>query len=265
MDMQQAFRVKAVMNFAADPQDGGRFCNTDSSRSLQKLVAREVEVTDARTLATAPSLDREGFAIVRHALEAPDWDNEDWVEQVYAPSCVELVKRVTGASAAVSFFKPLQRIVDPARRNGRMSPAGFVHIDHPRETGRKIAQMMAAQEGRSFQRAALYNVWKAITPPPQDMPLALADRRTVPASSHVEGITVSDEGETPYVILAPSEETDFYYFSGMTPEESLVFTGVDFDAANPLGCAHSAFLHPDPDFHQVPRASIEARVVAIFD
>jgi hypothetical protein len=110
-----------------------------------------------------------------------------------------------------------------------------------------------------------------MTPSPQDYPLAVSDVRSVPAEDHVQGKTVEYVGKeerklvTPYVMVAPSDRPKFYYFPDMTQEESLVFIGVDLDPSKPLGCAHSAFRHPSPSGPTVPRASIETRVLAIFD
>ena len=222
----------------------------------------EVEITDARFVGSAPVLEREGFTLAQHAVGHADWFDEGWIDRVYAPSCEALVKALTGANDVVQFHRPLKRIADPATRGGHMVTAGFVHIDHPAATGEAIARRYAEAQGKSFKRAVIYNVWKAITPPPQDHPLAVSDRRTVPVDAHVVGVTLNEDSETPYVILAPNADTKFYFYSNMTVDESLVFTGVDMDRSHPLGCAHSAFVHPDGG---VSRSSIEARIIAIFE
>ena len=254
--------VTSTLNFAADRNDGGRHDNRNEENTRLNLVTKSVTISDARLVTPAPAFDREGFALVEHHLDDPKWFDEAWIDSVYAPSCEELVKRVTGAREAVSFFRPLKRIADPDARKGHMSTAGFVHVDHPRAVGENISKMFAAQRGTDFTRAKLFNVWKAFTPPPQDRPLTVADRRTIPADAQVVGVTVEDGQETPYIIMAPDEGMRFYYYSNMTIDESLVFTNIDFDPQNPLGCAHSAFDHPDGG---VSRSSVEARIIAIFD
>jgi hypothetical protein len=133
-----------------------------------------------------------------------------------------------------------------------------------------MASATCKAKGVSFERAAIFNVWKCMTPPPQDFPLAVGDRHSIPEKDHVLGRTVEWVGEkkeklvSPYIVLAPSSEPKWYYFPDMTPEESLVFIGVDLDPSQPLGCAHSAFRYPAPTGPSVPRASIETRVLAIF-
>lgn len=260
--MPLASRISATLNFAGDRSDGGRFCNTDASRSSQTLAPCEISIIDARTSHPPPALGREGFVLAHHPAEDPQWFNEAWVGEVYGPSCVELVKRITGAERAVSLHHPIKRIADPAARGRHLMTTEFVHLDLPRELGRETALKAVEAVGESFKRATLYNIWKAITPAPQDQPLAVADRRTIPPDTHVIGMTVTDDGDIPYVIIAPSPEVQFYYFSDMSVDESIVFTSIDFDAANPLGCAHSAFAHPGSG---IPRSSIEARVIAILE
>ena len=254
--------VEATFNFAADRSDGGRHNNHDDVHEGLKLTPQDFVVRDARAISPAPSLDKQGFTIAEHKLENADWFNEEWIDNVYAPSCEELIKRVTGAKECIQFHRPLKRIADPDARGEHMVTAGFVHIDHPREVGEAISRMFAEKHGKTFTKAVLYNVWKTFTPAPQDRPLAVTDRRTVPEDAHVIGVTVEEESETPYVILAPNEECEFYYYPDMSADESLVFTGIDFDPENPLGCAHSAFSHPDGG---ISRSSVEARIVAIFE
>ena len=254
--------VRATLNFAANRNDGGRHCNTDDSKTFLELDPHEVTITDARGLESAPRFDREGFVLADHPVADPQWFDEDWIDAVYAQTCNDLVKRLTGARETLQFHRPLKRIVDPDVRGEHMHTAGFVHVDHPREVGLQISEMFAGARGLGIKRGTLFNVWKAITPPPQDRPLTVADRRTVPTDAHVVGVTVDEGGDVPYVIMAHDERMKFYYFSNMTADESIVFTGIDFDADNPLGCAHSAFLHPDSG---VSRSSIESRVIAIYE
>lgn len=271
MQSNYAEVVKGVINFAADKNDGGEFSNTAPERSRQNLTPLEVEIRNGRTWTQAPSLDKEGLTLVAHPSGRADWEDQDWIESEYIPSCIELVKKLTGAKNAIHVYVPLQRRVNYGQHQGSAPTAGFVHLDQTRDTAQSMAGQWAQAQGVEFKRAAIYNIWKCMTPPPQDYPLAVADMRSIPVSDHVEGATVEYLGEkdgklvSPYVTLVPSDRPKFYYFPDMTPDESLVFMGVDLDPSKPLGCAHSAFRHPQPDGETEPRASIETRVLAIFE
>lgn len=255
--------VKGTLNFAADRSDGGSFSNF-TGQADQKLLPVEVDIINARSLAHKPTLDEEGFALVAHPAGEAAWSDKTWLNSVYVPSCLELVKRLTGATATLQMYYPIVRRRVASDDNA--ATAGFIHIDQPRDVYRPQAEEAAAALGIKLQRGAIYNVWKAITPPPQDLPLAVADRRTIDANDHVLGMSVEAGNTTAYFALAHSPKAPtWYYFPDMTPEESLVFLAADFDPGRPLGCAHTAFSPPPIEGGCVPRASVEVRVIASFD
>ena len=106
---------------------------------------------------------------------------------------------------------------------------------------------------------------KSMTPPPQDLPLTLADRRSVPEDDQVLATSFGFYGEARHVKLAHSHSaTQWYYVPDLALDESIVFLSADFDPTQPLGCPHSAFS-PLGRTGLVPRASIEVRVLACFD
>jgi hypothetical protein len=263
--------VTGTFNFAADKNDGGEFSNTKPERSRQNLRPVDVEIRNGRIWPEKPTLKNEGVMLAEHVSGKADWSNPEWITSEYVPSCVELIKKLTGAKQALPIYVPLQRRVDYGKYAGAAPTAGFVHLDQTRDIAQLFAGKIAESQGVTFKRAAIYNVWKCMTPSPQDFPLAVSDRRSIPQETHVQGSTVEYIGEkeekfvSPYLSLVPAEEQIYYYFPDMSTDESIVFVGVDLDPSHPLGCAHSAFKHPAPDGECVPRASIEARVLAIFE
>ena len=271
MQMSYPQTVKATLNFAADRNDGGEFSNSRPERSRQHLLPTEVEVRNARLWSRRPTLDAEGLTVTHHSPGRGDWTHSDWIQSEYVPTCIELVKTLTGARSAIHVFVPLQRRADYGKVAGSAPTAGFVHIDQTRDGCNQMIRRYT--QGANFKRASIYNVWKPITPPPQDRPLAVSDRRSISVNDHVVGNTVEwlAEGEdqkliSPYVTLAQSPDKPiWYYVPDMSLDESWVFIGVDLDPTQPLGCAHSAFRHPDMNGPLVPRASIETRVLAIFE
>lgn len=271
MDQASGFpqTVVGTLNFAADRSFGGVFSNTAPEMVRQSLLPVEVEIRNMRRLGRRPTLQQEGFTFAAHPSGAADWSNDGWLESVYIPSCIELVKKLTGAKEAISMHPPMLRRREQKMQPGAAPPAQFVHMDQTRDAGRDTAARLASARGISFGQGAIYNVWKPLTPPPQDLPLAIANWRTVSENDHVVATSYEPVGpgrdeklEIPHVCLAHSREApDWYYIPDLSVDESLVFVGVDFDPSHPLGCPHSAFVHPDPDGRAVPRASIEARVM----
>lgn len=264
--------IIGALNFAADRSFGGVFSNTAPEAVRQSLLPVEVEIQNIRLMGRRPTLQQEGFTLAAHASGAADWSNDEWMESVYTPSCVELVKTLTGAKNAMSMHPPMLRRRNQKLEAGESPPAHFIHMDQTRDAGRDLAISFASSKGFSCERGAIYNVWKAITPAPQDLPLAIGNWRTASEIDHVIGKSYEPVGrgrdevlDVPHVLLAHSAQgPDWYYVPDLCVDETLVFVGVDFDPSHPLGCPHTAFVHPDPDGLTVPRASLEARVI-VFD
>jgi hypothetical protein len=259
-----ACTVTAELSFAANRDPGGVWSNFAPELRTQALWPHEVSLTDARQLPDPPGLDREGFTLVRHPVEDPRWRDEDWVEQTYHPACTELVRRLTHAPFATPYH-PGVLLRDAGGENGAPA-ADFVHLDNTQEALQQYVERVVPAEVRSrYPRLRVYNVWRAITPPPQDVPLALCDQRTVDREDWVFGRTVEPglpEG-VPYIASLANAAHRWYFFSDLTPNDAIVFKGFDSDPQAPFGCLHGAFRHPDPGPVTVPRASAEMRVFVL--
>ncbi|MFC3173920.1 CmcJ/NvfI family oxidoreductase [Novosphingobium bradum] len=258
--------IKATVNYQADRAGAGVYSTWTPELTSLKLKPVETRVVDMRALSPAPTLQREGFALVDHAVTG-DWADKAWLESAYVESCVELARRVTGAPIAFPMYFPVLRSSDPSKG---VDPAGFLHIDQPRDTYFPQVEAKAKELGHTIKRAAIINVWKAITPPPQDRPLAIADIRAVKAEDHVRGLNVEQGGDNRRInvdfvgIAVPDEPLTLYYAPEMTIGQSLVFVGADFDWSHPEGCAHTAVAVPDAP-GLVARQSVEQRIVVIYE
>jgi len=271
MPAQHAESVHASLNFAAARDAIGEWSNTNPDRTRQDLKAVEVSIRNGRGHPEQPSLEREGMTIAQHPVAGADWTDNAWIQSVYLPSCEELVRRLTGARRCASIFVPLQRRVDYGEHAGSIPAAQFVHLDNTHESARVWAEPLAESLGESpaaLDNAIIFNVWKPTTPPPQDFPLAVADLRSIPTDDHVEAAVVEEFPDrkivSPYVALLHSPAQTYYYFPDVGLDESVVFVGLHLDPSRQMGCAHSAFRHPEPGAVSEPRRSIESRVLAFF-
>jgi hypothetical protein len=118
-------------------------------------------------MAQQSSLGTFGFAYVAHPSGRAEWTNQAWIESEYIPSCLELIKTLTGAETALHLFPAGVRRTDYASHPGTMPAAGFAHLDLPRDAYASAATMVANAQVVKLKRGAVYNVWKAITPPPR--------------------------------------------------------------------------------------------------
>jgi hypothetical protein len=119
------------------------------------------------------------------------------------------------------------------------------------------------------RRYAHYNVWRVLTPPPQDIPLAVCDARSVSTSDLVDADLITDTPGTPessivLVLLRYSPCHRWSYFSNMDRDEVLVFKSYDSDPDQPRQVPHSAFKNPACPPGIAPRASIEMRATAFW-
>jgi hypothetical protein len=256
--------VCATLPFVADHTDGGRFSNTRPELTDQRNTEVEVEITNLRTMSMPPTLDRQGMALASLPAGLVAWSDDPAIAGAYVEACVELVRSLTGRPRAVAFGPPVRR-GDPGVAPGFTAPrARFVHLDNSRTSAVDRVRATVEPFGFDPEGAAIYNVWRSLTPPPQDVPIALTDWRTVPEEDFVEGTTVEGGGfAAPHLRLVPSEPgPSWYYVPDLDVDEALVFVGTDLDPSHPLGCAHSAFTNPLVVGPAEPRVSVEVRVIA---
>lgn len=266
--MDEKRSARALLNYAKDLSGAGRWSNDDDGQIDQAWVSTPVDVVDARSLPQRLSLDLEGIELAELALADPQWAQPDWVNREYLPRCVEMVLGLTGAAHAVPYTGVIVRTQDRDRPLGSAPPARFVHIDQTRASATPFIDRNAGRAVRErYRTTTIHNVWRAISPAPHNTPLAVCDQHSVDESTLTAGVTVTakrPEG-VPYVTSVYSAQHRWFYFSDLSPDETIVFKGVELDEQQPLGCLHSAFDHPEPIDDAPPRVSVEARVLTFFD
>ncbi|WP_052223075.1 CmcJ/NvfI family oxidoreductase [Novosphingobium malaysiense] len=259
--------TQAQINFAASRDEGGIWSNLDKSLITQPLKAQSIPLRDCSSVAEPPSLEREGFEWHRLAFSGADWRNPEWVETIGSPRTMEYIHERTGAAHIAPFHGHMALIRDTGDP-AQPTAAEFVHLDHSRTSALPFIERSAPEDTRArYPHVRIYNVWRALTPPPHDMPLAICDQRTIDPADWVEGKTVEPmmpEG-VPYVTTVFNPGQRWNWFSGLTPDDALVFKAWDSDPSVPFGCLHGAFRNPHAPAHAVPRASAELRYIAFFE
>jgi len=264
--METATQVTAELNFAADRSADGVWSNYSPEIRTQKLAAIPVPFIDARELQPPASIEREGFELRSLPLGEYKWHDQDWIAQVYVPRSVELIREMTGAPCVVPFLEGMTMIRDSG--NADFPPAAdFVHFDQSRQSVGQFIDLAAATAPRRYPQVQLFNLWRVMTPPPQDVPLALCDQRSVEEDDFVFGNTVEPGMEvgSPYTTSVFNPGQRWHYFSNLTSDDVIVFKQYDSRPGAPLGCLHGAFAWPEPLPGAVPRASLELRIFAFYD
>lgn len=259
--------VIAAMNYVAAMTARPRYHANDASRDVLELDPRDLSITDMR--ARGASLLVEGFALVDHVSAVRDFGDAAQVRAIHCDEIAALVKRLSGADAAVVTSPGVLRFAEKSGKAGSLSnsrPARFIHVDINDATAADFARR-AAPEGRTVRRFAHYNVWRAVSGPPQDVPLAVCDARSVTAADLVEADAVFDEPGKPEwsfvgLVIRHNPAHCWHYFRDMTPGEVLVFKTNDSDPDAPHCVPHSAFDDPGCPAGAPARTSIEMRAIA---
>jgi hypothetical protein len=252
------------LNYIGPMADRPRYYANDGSRDFLALDPRVVEIEDGRSRPQPPALEQEGFALIANKSTVRDFGNDDEINRVYGRETQQLLQDLTGADEVVLCSKPVRRTTETSRLtvsealyNAR--PANFVHVDISNATAAAMAEHL--QPKTPSKRFAHYNLWRVYSAPPQDMPLALCDFRSVSASDLVAADAMMDipgKKESSYegLVVRYNPRHRWSYFSGMHRDEVLVFrTEVPHAAFNNTHCRPAL----------APRASIEMRAIAYWN
>jgi hypothetical protein len=239
----------------------------------------EVAICNAR-FAGPFLLDQHGFCLAQHQTEITDWEQNYGPDSPYAAQVREVAARLTGADLVVP-MGGMMRDSDKTSRNIQ-PPAAEAHVDFTQRSAERIAERLyrnVRPAGAGYQRFIAFSLWRALSPPPQDMPLALCEGRSVRDSEgthntkvDVEEIPTGDalfapiEGEenmTAATIFHHSPEHRWWYFPDMTPDEVILIKFYDSDHSTAWRCPHTAFRDTSRSKAN-PRRSIEFRGIAFF-
>jgi hypothetical protein len=237
-----------------------------------------VVIRNAR-LAGPFTLDENGFCLGHHHTDVTDWERNG-PDTPYAAQVCAAAKRLTGADVAV----PMGGMIRSAGQTSAtvQPPAAEAHVDFTQRCAERIAETIyrrAHPNGPGYNRFIAFSLWRALSPPPQDMPLALCDGRTVRDDEGTHNTKVDvDEIPTGDALFAPiagedtmsaatifhhSPDHRWWYFPDMTPDEVILIKFYDSDHRGAWRCPHTAFRDTTrPDAKE--RRSIEFRGIAYF-
>lgn len=266
-------RVNYVQPTARRP----RYHADDGSRDVLALDSRPVQIADARKAPRAPSLAFEGFALFGHESALKGCKSPGMLSRVHREETERLIRELTNADRVVLASPAVRRGSHRAPGFSRLTrdedlynarPATFAHIDISAATAEALAGRSRPDAARRrLRRVAHFNVWKVLSPPPQDLPLALCDSRTVSREDLLEADAVMDlpgRRESAYtgLVVRYNPRHRWLYFPDMSSDEVLVFKTYDSEPGEPSQVPHAAIQDPSCPSDAPPRVSIEARAIA---
>lgn len=239
------------------------------STNTMRLDPRDVPIMDFRDNRDEVNLSNAGVELFDHRSSVTDFASDEQLNNTYVPEIRELMCTITGASK-VHVTPPMLRWSErerhPMKVNSR--PGRIVHVDYTLCSFHDYAEVHVHEDVDRERwlagRYAVFNIWRAVSQPPQDCPLAFINRRTTNMADVVEGDVVTNSENA----LELRYGTSFYtwsplhrwgYFRGMTRDEVAVFLA--YDSADDVlpGVPHSAFDDPTCPADALPRASCELR------
>jgi hypothetical protein len=266
-------RLRFVGSCSGKPVFHGRQRELD----VLPLLERSVHIEDLRHGTGGTALSNEGFVLVPHTTAMVDFLDVEERRQVYLPELELLILHLTGAAKTMALGSSVVRRSE--RSAGFTAPGTtvlgrFVHSDYsPNPEGSLywLNRILPPEEAarREARRYAIYNVWRVLSEPPQDAPLALCDLRSLSAGDRVFCDCVNDPTNAPeqrfeLSLYRFNPAQRWGYFSNMTRAEALVFKGFDTEGTWSGGVPHAAFDDPKCPADAPARESIDERVIAFF-
>lgn len=245
---------------------------TGIPRTNGTYQAHKLPIYNARSISENISLDRQGFALTAHHTKVKDFYDEDEIRRVYYPEAEELLKEVTGAAQVVIFDHTLRNATQSKPgENSIKEPVKRVHNDFTAKSGYTRARLELAARGIDNidtllqKRFAIVNVWRAISTPIQESPLAVCDAQSIAPTDLVAGDLVYRErvGETYAITYNPQHR--WFYFPQMHRDEALFIKCFDSaEVGHARFAAHTAFADPTSPADAPPRESIELRTFVFY-
>ena len=257
--------VRAAIGYSERTERRPYFYANAHEKDFVPLKPAEVAIADARGLGC--TLDREGFTLVRHESAVADLTDRAAVSEIHRGEIAEMLQRLTGCDEVVMTPLGILRFSERLGENAahdNSHPARFVHVDMSKEAAAAM-RAKTAPAGKAIARSAQYNVWRALSGVPQDVPLALCAYPSVAPEDLLDcdAIFDSPDGSPEWgfanYLLAANPDHRWYYYSDMTPDEAIVFKTSDSDPARAQLMPHGAFDNPLAGADAPPRVSLEMR------
>ena len=240
------------------------------------------EVIDARPLyGLTPSgdahdllLNNRGFLLTEATSSVDDWSDAEEVARIYYEEAYHLAQSLLPSFDVAPIHSHTFRneeIKDHHWIDGiQYGPcAEFVHNDY--------ADTLSADRTmveRSFpeimdmptnKRVVGINIWRSVTEAPLErFPLAVCDRTSIDPDDLIYTMNVNAPKPFNAHYCRPNTTHRWYYYSGMSKNEALVFTTYDSHPEDGMlfkPTLHTAVAIPDSEYLK-PRVSVEVRFFA---
>src|ERR1700761_9397619 len=246
--------------YAFDPPPG-------EPRSTALPEPHNVPIFNGRPIANSFSLEREGFALVRHPTSVVNFYDDNEVRKAYYPAVEAFLRSTLKADRVFIFDHTVRKRVEGSadiRGAGPRQPATRVHVDQTELSGRARVREHLPDEADELLkgRVQVINLWRPIRGPLLDAPLAMCDAQTLAPDDLIASdlIYPGRNGETYSVKFNAGHR--WLYFPKMSADEALLLKCYDSATDGRARFApHTAFIDPTTPADAPPRESIEVRTL----
>ncbi len=267
--------VVSTVNYCADVPRASAYVVTPE-KNYRPLVATTVKIRDARPIREQLDLETYGFALFDHKSSVTHLRSAEQIDGPYHKEVGKLISDISGADFVLPYRKYMQLRLSqraPGESGNEFTrPASFVHMDFTQKSFRDFIRWVQEAEGVTpgeYSRVVFYQTWRALSPPPQDYPLALTDGISVKPGNYVvmdNYITADATGDNVVETRLGKADPDdrWYYFHNMRPDELVVFKGNDTRFGDTQSVLHTGFDNTIAEPDAIPRESLEARFFAFW-
>jgi hypothetical protein len=267
--------VEAPINYLADGVEDSIFYTNSPERSHMPLRTEVMRIENVRASRGEVTLERHGVQLIDAPTAVRNFRDR---EAAFEPHRKEVEAHLLEAFDARRVVLSGNWVYRLAERSAEFGAAGttypsrYAHTDYSDESGPATARMILGEDPDAERwmagRYMVLNLWRALSPPPQDCSLCVCDATTVAAEdlapSHVAIGPPGQERKLSTNMARYNPAHRWIYFSDMTSDELLVFRGYDSDAAHGRRVPHTAFDDPSAGPNAPPRESIDVRAAVFF-
>jgi len=234
-------------------------------------------IKDARSLTKEPSVDDEGFAIVKHQSAVTDFYDTPQITETYYNEIISLLKTQLRATEVIIFdHNQRSKVRAQAGQPEIRTPVAAAHVDYTETSGpTRSAEILKTAQKTQYKhnRLVLINAWRPIIGPAQDFPLAICSSTSVDdldlVKTDIHHFSETDL-KTPrhsgqIYSLKHNENHNWYYYPDMQNNEVLLLRNWDSEKPALHGYTpHTGFQNSLAPVDFIPRESIEIRTLVVF-
>ena len=238
--------------------------------STAVFVPHPVNIHNARKQRPLLSLNQHGATLINHRSSVADFYDDSLLIKVYYPEAAAAIQAATGAGRVLVFDHNVRRGPSIPLRPDRYAqgrPVLHAHTDFTEVSAvRRLHDELGAEATLLLRRRFMQvNMWRPITGPLRDAPLAICDASSIAPHqlAPVDLLYPERRGEIYYLTYGANQR--WYYAPDMQPDEAWLLKNYDSATVGTARfTAHSAFDDPTPWNHVPPRESIEVRSLVFF-